>query len=238
MSNKLTVVMLDWKRHDTVRRLVAGYLAHPRVGEVIVWDSGPSRRPIDGHPNLRHIHNPCPADAKWSPLGLYPRYAMAAVASNRAVAIVDDDIELPEHTLTSLHDDWLRDSAVIHGLIGRNPNAGGNYTPETHYGPVQVVLTRALVVDRYLCGLALAHGSRIIESLPGTPRGNGEDILLSHVAMAHSGRLNSAYQLPYKNHGYDDANAISVAVADHGSHRSQVVKWCREQILGGRLPKS
>jgi hypothetical protein len=236
-DDKLSVVIMNWARPANVVRFVGQYARHPRVGEVIVWD--PSR----DHPlNATGLHHLSGAPIRYIrsdyDFGLYPRYLMGAASHESGVLIVDDDIELAPGTINVLHDEYLKDPRLVHGIIGRQPTEDGSYTGETFHGAVEIVLTRTLIASPWLCGRAAAWGTRHVRDLPGTPRGNGEDILLSYTAIAESGQRNRAYKLAYTNHGYDDDNAISVRVKGHGEHRTAMVKWCRKQILGGMMPSN
>ena len=236
-GRKLTVVIMNWARPLNLIRFVSKYARHERVGEVIVWDASP-----DNRLNSEIFDAVGPARVvvvrAWADLGLYARFAMGALSTqNGGVLIVDDDIELPTKTITALHDKWLTDkTGVIHGLIGRQPTPDGSYTAPTVHGPVQIVLTRALITSPAMCAKALTWGVRHMKELPGKPRGNGEDIVLSHVAMAETGLLNVAHDLPYMNHDFDDKNSINKRFAGHGDHRTAMVRWCRTFILGGKLP--
>ncbi len=153
---------------------------------------------------------------------------MASLAAYPAVLIVDDDLTLPGATVTQLIQHWHEEPDVVHGIFGRNPAADGTYKPVTVHGRCEVLLTRAIVVDRVICAAALRFG---VQELPGEPRGNGEDIVLSYTAMAASGKRNVAYSLPFINLDYDSQDAISVRFRNHEAHRSDVVRWCRKVIL-------
>ena len=231
----LSVVIMNWARPANVVMLVNQYLHESRVSEVIVWDSSPYRLNLPPHHMLRHVHNISQPGDEWSPMGLYPRYAMGALAAGEAVLIVDDDIQLTSPAISELHDEWMKDPEVLHGVFGRQPPESGEYSISNSTGPVQIVLTRAVVASPWLCARALAWGTRHMKQCPGTPRGNGEDIVLSHVAMAMTGRLNQAHPVQFRNMNYDDKNAISVKVDDHIQHRTAMVRWCRKNILGGAV---
>lgn len=230
------VVMLNWARPANVRELVERYLGHPAVTGITVVDNAPRNQPLLYHASL-------PAGLTYvrssSDLGLYSRFAAAALAPIDPVLLVDDDIQPADKTISNLLEKWRRQPSVLHGLFGRDPDADGTYRPgHTVYGACPVVLTRMVLCTRRSCALALAIGTRLLDTLPGTPRGNGEDIVLSYANHRATGLMNQAWPLPYTNRDYDDANAISVRFKGHAEHRTAVTRWCQQELLTKENPWS
>lgn len=223
-DEKLTVVMLNWKRPTNVVRFASAYKAMPCVSEVVVADCGGACPPLGLPADVRHVA------FDWDP-GLPARLAVAGLARTEAVLLADDDIEVPGATVATLFEAWREVRWQLVGLFGRRPSPSGVYSVADVYGEVPIVLTRAVMCSRSLCCRALYHAVEMARVLGGEPFGNGEDIVLSHVAMALSGRLNHAHPLPYQNVSYDDCHAISVRYPGHKAHRTRVVAWCRENIL-------
>lgn len=235
MTDKLTVVMLNWKRPCNVRRFTQQYLKMGQVAEVIVWDNAPYDGRLHLKPADQKFKYICAGDDHARDLGLPTRFAAAALARTDAILLVDDDIELPEATVNALFDAWKTRDCVV-GIFGRQPAISGRYTPgDNVYGDVPIVLTRAAVVNRRSCAVALCYVTDMALALGGEPFGNGEDIVLSYTVMMNRPGFNLALKLPYKNVGYDDQHAISVRYPQHAEHRTRVVSWCRQHIAGGKL---
>jgi len=236
MAGELTVVMLNWMRPENVRRFVHFYAMHDAVAQVLVGDNNPHAGP---RPHSLNLANHLPPDAAEKivvasfsqDVGLPSRFALAAMARTDHVLICDDDIDLPDDTVRRLLAEFQRNNAGAVGLHGRKPAEDGRYTIDNHYGPVPILLTRAVVTTPRVAGEALWQSVRMARALGGVPFGNGEDIVMSYVAMRQAGRPNIAVRLPYKNVGFNDANAISVRYPKHEEHRSKVVQWCREHVL-------
>jgi len=72
------------------------------------------------------------------------------------------------------------------------PNRLSNVSLWNVYGPVEVVLTRAVVCSIVSNNLALSV-TDLFSDLHSKPRGNGEDIILSFAALAASRKANVAY---------------------------------------------
>lgn len=162
-------------------------------------------------------------------LGVYARLAAASLATTDVVFHTDDDLIVPEYTLLALFSYWSRAKSSCHGLFGRV--AYPTYKLGNVLGPVEVLLTRALMCSRRVNNIALS-ATDLFDDLKGKPRGNGEDIILSFAGMAASKHLNFAYPLPAKNHGGEDHFAIHRSWPDHLEHRRRVVSRCRRVFFG------
>ena len=77
--NRITAVMLNWKRPENVARIVAGWRESGLVDEAIVWNNNPDAPlTLDGWArviNTSHNH------------GLYARFVAACLARNDCVLI-------------------------------------------------------------------------------------------------------------------------------------------------------
>jgi hypothetical protein len=158
-------------------------------------------------------------------MGLYSRFAAAALATTDAIFHTDDDIGVPQETLDHLYANWFAAPLACHGLFGRAVRP--RYEPANVFGPVEVVLTRALMCSRYISNAALAATCHF-DDLRGVPPGNGEDIILSFAAMAYSRTPNFAYNLPSENYPVDPRTEIHKAWNGHLKHRQKVVMRCRK----------
>lgn len=231
MSEKLTVVILNWARPENVRRFAHYYATHDLIERVLIGDNNAWSKKLNVvHGTPVEIQDKITVVGMSDDLGLPSRFALGTLARTNAVLIVDDDIDVADNTIRLLHREFLRNTAGAVGLFGRKPAPDGTYSIGTHHGPVEVLLTRAVITTPQICGEAAWRSVRMARELGGIPFGNGEDIVMSAVAQRCSGHPNLAFNLPYRNVGYDDANAISVRYPQHEAHRSNVVRWCRKHI--------
>ena len=222
----ISVVMLNWKRPLNVEHNALAYLKYDLVSEVIVFSN--ADKPLEfatmpfGLTVIRSTND----------LGLYTRFAAASLAVRRCIMHTDDDLFIPEGTLNILYKAWTAAPEVCHSLHGRDVSSGYRFI--NVYGLVEVALTRCMLVDRVHCAQSLMHVHEF-DDLEAHPRGNGEDIILSFVAMRASGRLNVAHDLPLKNYpGHADPIpgeeklSIHKRWPGHAKHRQQVLHRCRE----------
>ena len=229
----ISLVIINWRRTSNVERLVRSYSCYAMIREILVVCNS------EGVPEVSSSEAHVVVIRASEDLGLYSRFAAASLARNRCILLADDDLLVPEATLQVLHAAWARRPEIVHGLHGRKVREG--YTPGTVYGDVEVVLTRFALVDRRYCAIALSHIDAF-EHLDAEPRGNGEDIILSFVAMDASGVLNRAHRLPHENipDGCSDDDsvgplAIHKRFPRHWEHRSQIVAICRHRFSHRRF---
>lgn len=214
----ITIVMLNWARPDCALMNISRYAVYGIVERIICFNNGPSLNMGRNRPKK------CILVEASEDMGLYPRFAMAALARTEAIFHTDDDLAVPEATLQTLYSYWLQAPHSCHGLYGRP--ARPHYRQSNIFGPVEVVLTRAMLCSRHANNAALA-GTHLFEDLPGVPRGNGEDIILSFASMAITRRYNAAYKLPAKDYPVSPSTAIHRRWPDHLKHRQRVVARCR-----------
>jgi len=213
----LTVVTLNWARPAFLLENLRHYAACRIVDQILCFNNG---APLD----RRAVPSKCVLVEASCNLGLYPRFALGALARTEAIFHTDDDILVPEASLETLAYCWQAAPGSCHGLFGRV--AQPTYRFGNVFGPVEVVLTRAVVCGRRANNAALS-ATPMFDDLPGKPHGNGEDIILSFAAMATSRTLNLAYRLSARQHGHEDATAIHRSWAGHLQHRQRVVERCR-----------
>mgnify|MGYP001604377161 CR=1 FL=1 len=234
MANEVTVVMINAFRPDNVRKLIEHYAAMPLVSRVIVADVAAN------YSNTTEVSGSwlkLPEKLMWLRIhpdpGMYLRFTAATLAQTSAVLIVDDDIMVPAHTVRMLFTHWQSAPEVLHGLVGRNPDIDipDGYTIDKAYGDVQIVLTRCVMMSAGYLGPVLDISRRIVPVLPGEPGGNGEDIVLSYVAMRESRFFNKVHKLPYEDMDAKSPVSISVRFAAHLEQRKAVLKWCRLNLV-------
>lgn len=201
----LTLIMPSWKRPDQAAAILQQQRQYELISRVICWNNNP-----DVHlqiPGVECIN--CDRDQT-----LYTRFAAAALASTDIVLLQDDDLVVPESSINRLYEHWRAEPGVIHGTQGRNV-AGGVYRAIDVFGPVDIVLTRCLVMHRDLCLEALRYWP-FFRDLPG----DGEDIVLSAAAYNRTRRPHRAHELPYTN--LAEPHAIS-GKPDHVRNRTKFV---------------
>lgn len=231
----LHVVLMNWARPRDLLDLAWTYAGLGVVASVNLWNPAAdlAGRLVRDAADLRcRKIRLIQSSADY---GLYARFAVGALVPADPVLLTDDDIELTPAALAALSAAWEAEPDIVHGILGRRPAADGTYSTLSYAdrGPCEVVLTRAAVASRWLCGAALANGARVLDEHPGQPRGNGEDIVLSYTALQASGRLNRVYpDLPYRNlAGAFAPESISVRYPGHAAHRTAVVRWCVAHLL-------
>jgi hypothetical protein len=223
----MTGVILNWRRPENVAVIVQQWLASGVVDEAIVFNNRAAEplAPVGPLADARIVNA-----AVDNVFGLHARFSAALHARNRCVLIQDDDLLLPAATLDTLGAHWEADPAVIHGLFGRNPRADGGYATsvELREASVEVVLTRALVVDREYIPEYFRHFRRF-DLDRGDPPGNGEDIVFSYVVALLSGRRHRVHALPV--YALPAPHAVQ-HLRGHRRHRDRVMRACRAWLAG------
>jgi len=182
----------------------------------------------------------CELDLKYSKLsiiqssrdlGLYSRYATAALAKEEVVLFVDDDLVVDESSISALLREQQKDKRRCYGLFGRR--VAKKYTRVNIFGSVNIILTRCLLTSKSNCISAL-HLIPHFAHLEGVPKGNGEDIILSYVPLIRFGTANKAFPLPYTEllddngvpQDQNSSQAIHRRSTSHITHRESVIAIC------------
>jgi hypothetical protein len=219
----ITVVMLNYARPRNALFNLHAYSSYSIVKDIFCFNNG---APLT---EAGRLPRKCVLVQASKNLGLYPRFATASLAATEAVFHTDDDLILPERTLAALYSSWAQAKGSCHGLFGRI--AYPTYKLGNVFGPVEVLLTRALMCSRRVNNLALSS-TDFFSDLRGKPHGNGEDIILSFAGMAASKHLNLAYRLPARDHGGKEHFAIHRSWPGHLEHRRRIVSRCRKVFFG------
>jgi hypothetical protein len=214
----LTVVTLNWARPEYLVANLHRYASYRIVDRVLCFNNGAGLK-------VRKLPRKCVLVEATANLGLYTRLALASLARTEVIFHTDDDIWVPEPTLEALLTSWRQIPGSCHGLYGRV--ARPTYQMGNVFGPVEIVLTRAVLCSRQVNNAALSS-TPLFDDIAGVPHGNGEDIILSFAAMATSRSLNFAYPLHAENHPVADGTAIHQLWAGHLDHRRKVVRRCRK----------
>ena len=214
----ITAVILNWKRPEGVQTICKQLNRYDLIGEIIVWNNNPDMKQEFNLEKVSVIN--CSRD-----FGLYTRFAAASLAKNKCILFHDDDILAAESTLIQLYGKWKDNPYSCQTMFGRNPKHG-EYSMNTQYGPVEIVLTRYVMVHRDVAVYALSKTPQFSD-LPGKPMGNGEDIILSYAAIDYSGKLNQAYKMETTDLIEDDEHAINTRFAGHIKHRTKIIQRCK-----------
>lgn len=220
-----TVVMMSWRRPDNVKRILASLSRIGAVAEVIVWNNNTEVWLESDRPIVRIVNSN-------SDLGLYTRFAAAALARTDSVLFQDDDLLLPESTLKTLLSAWEGQPTKLHGIFGRRPNATGQYADLlTGDRSAPIVLTRAVVTARAHIpeALQLAYSLDSLQTA-SRPYGNGEDIILSYAARRRDSGPHRIYGLPVQelsdDHGIHRVNGWR----QHVEHRTMIMQACERWL--------
>lgn len=204
---KVSVVIMNHSRPRMVREslLMKTFTEHPAVSEVLLCHSNPETKFNFDHPKVKNV-DAIDANRK---MGLSLRFHYCANdATNEWVIHVDDDMELSEQAVDDLLAEFHSNPHRIVGRYGRgynywkSPQRNG-YDTATLDGPVEVVLTKILILEKQICKAFFKY-SHLVEEMQqaeGQPLWNGEDIFVNLVA-------NHVYKVPlngpYNNYAISD----------------------------------
>ena len=177
-----SLVVLNWKRPDNVRRILDRYVTCPAIDDLIVWNNNPEASFAYAHRNVRCINS--------DEFGLNTRWAACLLAKHACVLVHDDDLVCDLATIGRLVEYHRRAPDRAYTLHGRNPTRSNEYADKVDHvrEPTEcdMHLTRVTCVSRrwvprYFDALAEMG----LEIDPA--RGGGEDIVFSYAARAATG---------------------------------------------------
>ncbi len=219
----LAAVMLNWRRPENVVRIARNWVECPLLNKRIIWGNKYPLLPL-----------PTEISTIWSntDLGLYTRFHAGILSRCDAVFMQDDDLLIPHETITQLFERWQERPNRIHGLFGRTPRRDGTYAQSyDHYtGACDIVLTRCMIVSSELLRRFMVDVQQFLH-LQAVTYGNGEDIILSHVAKRYSGHPNMIWDYPR-----EELSDEGVSIWDregrrkHQDHRTKVMHACQEWL--------
>lgn len=212
----LTAVMLSWKRPRNAHAVMNRLRTDPAVARVLVWNNNRDVT-LPSSPQVRVVQSS-------ENFGVHARFALGLLAETEPVLVVDDDLLPGPGVVEKLYAEWKKETDVVHGLLGRAPNVRGDYEAVDCWGRVPIVLGRTFIVRRSCFADVFSVLDRFSD-LPRTIPGNGDDILLSCVSNARSGRWNLAHRLPFQE--LPAPHALS-AQPTHLAERNAIVRRCVE----------
>jgi len=225
----ITVVIMNWKRPDNVKQILVRLSEVDAVSQVLVWNNN-----FQCAPSSFMTHSPkVTLIDSTRDMSLFTRFAAATLAANECILYHDDDVLLPRATIDSLFSAYSREPDRIHGLYGRRRSQPGNkYGVGTKRGPCPIILTTAMMAHRRYAAMALAMREHPVIGpilLEGRPYGNGEDLVISYVAMKTSGQLNLAHELFVQKLSRPDA--ICRRWPNHFNYRTRLMRALDEHVI-------
>jgi hypothetical protein len=217
----ITVVSLHWKRTDNTRLISQTLVKNPNVSEVIVWNNNPDVDTVDCVDGVTVVNSS-------KDLGLNTRFAAAVLSANDCILTIDDDILPHSETVDALYSAWKQSPEIIHTLHGRKPTATNEYAEDARGGKpfteAPISLTRCTMYHRKYAATYFEVEPRVREFNHDTKH-NGEDILLSYIARAHSGKDVRVYDLPASE--LPAPHAIH-GRAGHRQYRTLLMRRCQK----------
>jgi hypothetical protein len=211
----VAVVVMNHNRPTLLRdsTLIRTLVQHPQVGQLLLLHSNPDTSFNNTYLlNGRHVDDD--DNEEWQRLLWTKLQHVNAVEMNREmglairfqychshvhldwVMLVDDDMECQPTAISTLIDLMQANPHRIVGKYGRTmgrsskKNGGGIYRLKNTYGPVEIVLTKFMMMEKVVCD-AFVRYQHLMDDLSSNsrPMWNGEDIFVNLVA-------NRLYQVP------------------------------------------
>ncbi|HWF37504.1 MAG TPA: hypothetical protein VG322_03230 [Candidatus Acidoferrales bacterium] len=222
-QTKATLVLLNWKRPEMVRKVIAAYSRYPVIGDIVVWNNNAECSPeLNGDARVKSVT--CKFDA-----GLDSRWAAGVLAENEHLLIHDDDVLISEASLKLLFRRYLRNPDLIHGIRGRDCTNGYNRTDSL--GRVDVVLTTCLMIHRKYINEYFRHVPAF-DDLRDYGCGNGEDIVMSYVVRKATGEKGRAHGVPFADFDKHLAEHSVSRRPGHMAVRNEITRRCIERLIG------
>ena len=221
----ISAVILNWQRPYNLQNIILPVLEKcPRIDEIII-SHGREDTAFDyesGHCRIVHRRDYGDINREY---GMVRRFLAGEDARNDIILSLDDDIVIPEPSLSALCAEFARDPEVIHSLYGRNPDGKLRYTDYMQFGEVTYAIVNAALLPKRLADSFFEYVPLVTGLVKGKRLSfqNGEDLLMSLVAIKTNRRLNRAYPLPrieLRNRGEGTPPAISGSPT-HLSDRSR-----------------
>ncbi len=188
----ISAVLLNWKRPDNVREIVRRWHGSRFVSEILIWDNSGQLEPLDGATIVRASRN----------MTFFPRFALACLARHQCVITQDDDLVTRDEHIEALHNYWLADPDVIHGIEGRDPKPDGTYATNVNHreADVSMCITRLIMFDRRFAAEFFRALPAFADIQAGyEPYGNGEDIVFNYAARRITGRKARVHRIRPKD---------------------------------------
>lgn len=203
-----SVVLMNFARPHMLQgsSLIPTLSDHPAISEIVLCHVQEKTKFHIDHPKIKNID----AVQTNEELGMALRFYYCQRAENPWVIHIDDDMELDESAINELVYYMQLDPHRIVGHYGRNynfwkvPHRHGYDFATKLSGPVEVILTKALIMERIICDEFMKHVHLVDDLvLHAKPKWNGEDIFASLVANHY---YNVPWKGPFRNYALPDIN--------------------------------
>ncbi|GKY90480.1 hypothetical protein MPSEU_000021800 [Mayamaea pseudoterrestris] len=205
-DTRISVVVMNHSRPRMIREslLMKTLTEHDAVTEILLCHSNPLTKFTFDHVKVKNID----AVQANEEHGLSLRFWYCRQAQHQFVLHIDDDMELSPHALDDLLSEFTLNTHRIVGKYGRSysywrnlPRSG--YDAATLGGPVEVVLTKILLLERSMCDAFFRHAHLVEQDVmkESRPLWNGEDIFVNLVA---NHEYNVPINGPYNNFAIKD----------------------------------
>lgn len=225
LSGTVSLVLLNWQRTNLLKNALNKYVKYNIIKDIVVVNNNKSIH-LDYYNHKTTIIN------ANKDLGLFSRYIVAPLMQTEAIIFIDDDMVIHEKVIENLYNNWQKEQFLIHGLVGRQINENMSYNIEEKEGvdDYPIVLTKCCMTHKNIVIKTLRYVHKFNKCFyDSQPLGNGEDILMSIVALKHNNKNNKVYNFPY-NEYTNTNNGIHERWHKHLSHRTEVVRWCMKNI--------
>ncbi|KKR81454.1 MAG: hypothetical protein UU73_C0001G0066 [Candidatus Daviesbacteria bacterium GW2011_GWA1_41_61] len=140
---KITVVLLSWKRLKNIPIILDSLYRSKDVDEIILWNNNTTVQFSYKNKKLLLFNSP-------SNFGTSARWCVALLAKNPNILFIDDDLVLTPSQINILLKKYLSDNKRIYGCFGKNLE-DNKYVFKTANGEVDIVLGRVMLFNkRYL----------------------------------------------------------------------------------------
>lgn len=226
----ISVISLHWDRTENTHKIIESLKGSDLVDDVIVWNNNHKKVFHSNYPWVRVVNTSCD-------FGMETRYIAALLAKNDTILFIDDDNLLPQESIAKLYDAWLQEPDIIHTLDGRQPGVGNTYSSSRITSPMlpggyresPMSLTRCTMISKKYMSKYFEVVSKIregleeVKSLPPMPN---EDIIMSYVVMAETGKLQKVHYFPREELPYG-CNSICQR-SGHMELRTQTMRKCHK----------
>lgn len=192
----VTVVLLNFKRPDNIRKIVDSMITYKHVAEIIIVSNNPNSTFSYPHEKVLVLDMMAYEDD----LGVAVRFKACLLAMNQHVLIADDDLMVTEAGLSNLLTARHEHPWSVVGFWGRDYNHSHPDYAYVESGPGHhdIALTKALLLDTCACR-AFWEASHLMQDIAhkAAVTWNGEDIFMSLVSTKVLGA--SPYITPHQD---------------------------------------
>ncbi|OGM59544.1 hypothetical protein A2955_01230 [Candidatus Woesebacteria bacterium RIFCSPLOWO2_01_FULL_37_19] len=137
---KLSVVLLSWKRPKNIPIILNKLYAVKRVDEIVLWNNNPEITFSYKNPKLQVINSPI----NYGPI---IRYCLTGILKNNNIMFQDDDLYHTKEQIEKLFLAYVKDTSRIYGPLGRNLE-NFKYIKKNSWGNVDIVIGRTTLFHK------------------------------------------------------------------------------------------